>query len=112
MFGDLIIEEIVRKAVISTLEKIIVAVIKSSNTINIDTSSWNERARITKEAKDDLFYYFDSHGFHQNSKLPRYNSRGHEELDAIISSHRLERSQVARQLTSWKNKNSKLMLLF
>ena len=46
--------------------------------------------------------YFNRCNFPSNQTLPRHNSPGHEELDAIIARFGLNRKQAARQLFIWK----------
>ena len=67
-----------------------------------ETSTSTSRRNITAEAKLELADYFNRCNFPSNQTLPRHNSPGHEELDAIIARFGLNRKQAARQLLIWK----------
>ena len=66
-----------------------------------ETSTSTSRRNITAEAKLELADYFNRCNFPSNQTLPRHNSPGHEELDAIIARFGLNRKQAARQLLIW-----------
>ena len=63
---------------------------------------------ITPEAVSALFGYFECRNFYMNQTLPRKNSHGYQEIDTIILSFGLKRTQVTRQLRCWKE--SKFMI--
>jgi len=67
-----------------------------------ETSTSTSRRNITAEAKLELADYFNRCNFPSSQTLPRHNSPGHEELDAIIARFGLNRKQAARQLLIWK----------
>ena len=73
-----------------------------------ETSTSTSRRNITAEAKLELTDYFNRCNFLSNQTLPRHNSPGHEELDAIIARFGLNRKQAARQLLIWKQSKHKI----
>ena len=73
-----------------------------------ETSTSTSRRNITVEAKLELVDYFNQCNFPSNQTLPRHNSPGREELDAIIARFGLNRKQAARQLLIWKKSKHKI----
>ena len=73
-------------------DMILVIVSRAENEKSTSTS----RRKLTAEAKLELADYFNRCNFSSNQTLPRHNSPGHEDLDAIIARFCLNRRQVAR----------------
>ena len=64
------------------------------------TSTSTSRRNITAQTKVELADYFNRCNFPSNQTLPRHNSPGHEELDAIIATKSLSSPLTSYPLTT------------
>jgi hypothetical protein len=81
--------------------------LRSKNTfsvcIDVTATRFLSTRRITKAGQSDLNILFSRIGFSQDP-CPRFPEEGvHDELDAVIKTHDLKRSQAIRQFTKWLN---------